>query len=250
MTRGSCDYGRAGLVGIAPPQANPTVEAEVRLLLPPSVGMVVARLTSSSSDSVTRLREYLERLPQTLTQFDTLPLSAFGFACTASSYLMGSERQKRTIGDLEARCGYPIVLATDAIAWRLQRAGARRIGLVSPYPPDLTQAATRHWQEAGYDVVGVRRIETDSADTRSIYSLGSSDAEAAVDELSSLAVDAVLISGTGLPSLALLAGAKQQPLVISSNYCLAQRLLSLLGLPEDKTDGWRARLIEVSTGST
>lgn len=246
MISGNFDYGHAGIVGIATPQANPTVEAEMRLLFPLSAIMVIARLTSPSSDSATRLRAYLEDLPQTLNQFDTLPIAAFGFACTASSYLLGSERQKTLIARIEESRGYPIITATDAIAWRLERAGARRIALVSPYTTELTEAAANHWRDLGYEVTGVKRIDTGSADTRSIYALGSKDALPAVADLSKLDVDAVLVSGTGMPSLPLIAGAPDRPLVLSSNFCLAQRLCDLLGLPPE-TDGWRARVIAATS---
>ena len=247
MTHGKFDYGRAGIVGIAPPQANPTVEAEMRLLFPLSVVLVTARLTSSSSDAATRLRTYLEGLPRTLEQYDMLPLTAFGFACTASSYLLGAGRQKTIIRELEGRFGYPIVTATDAIAWGLKRAAAHRIALVSPYPAELTEAATSYWRDAGYDIAAVRRVDTGSADTRSIYGLASSDANEAVSELSSLDVDAVLISGTGMPSLPLIAAAPERPLLLSSNLCLAQRLFDILGLPARETDGWRARVSEATS---
>lgn len=247
MRSGNFDYGHAGIIGIATPQANPTVETEMRLLFPLSAILVIARLTCRSSDSATRLRSYIEELPQTLDQFDTLPISALGFACTASTYLVGSERQKALIGEIERRSGHTVVTATDAIAWRLDLAGARRIALVSPYTPELTEAATTHWRDAGYDVRAVRRIETGTVDTRSIYALGSEDARGAVTALSELDVDAVLVSGTGMPSLPLIAAAaSDRPLLLSSNFCLAQRLCHLLGLPTE-TEGWRARVIDATS---
>src|SRR3546814_13245221 len=54
------DYGRAGIIGIGTPQANPTVEAEMRILLPQNALLQTTRLASSAPESLDRLREYQE----------------------------------------------------------------------------------------------------------------------------------------------------------------------------------------------
>jgi len=63
------DYARAGRLGIGTPQANPTVEAEIRRLLPLDIDYVTLRLTSPSSDPITRLKAYLTDLPHHAKQF-------------------------------------------------------------------------------------------------------------------------------------------------------------------------------------
>lgn len=238
------DYGRAGTVGIGTPQANPTVEAEMRILLPPPVATAVVRLTSASQNPLFRLRLYLEGLEETLGQYDTLRPDAFGFACTGSSYLVGAAREAEIVAEVENRFGYPIVTATAAIAWQLQRLGARRIALASPYPVPLAEAAETYWREAGFDVAEVHRIETGSGDTRGIYALGSEDARPAAEALRRSDVDVVLLSGTGMPSLALIADAEGHPPIISSNLCVALRLCHLIGAPEPIPADWRLRLAQ------
>lgn len=238
------DYGRAGTLGIGTPQANPTVEAEMRILLPPAVAMAVVRLTSTSQNPLFRLRLYLEGLEETLAQYDTLRPGAFGFACTGSSYLVGAAREAEIVARVESRCGYPVVTATAAITWQLRRLGARRIALASPYPAALSEAAEAYWRAAGFDLAEVRRIETGSGDTRGIYTLGSEDARPAAEALRQLDVDAVLLSGTGMPSLALIADAADGPPVISSNLCLALRLCDLIGAPAPDPADWRPRLAQ------
>lgn len=240
---GNYDYGRAGIVGIATPQANPTVEAELRILLPDAMLMVVSRLTSDAGDSMQRLAAYLRNLAATITQYDQLRPDIFGFACTASSYLVGADEEDHVRSAVEQQLGCRMVTASEAIDQYLRTHGAQRIALASPYPPALAEAARVYWQGKGYEVVGIDRIETGSIDTRSIYGLGSADAQPAAQALAQLDVDVVLLSGTGMPSLPLIAAADPSgPVLISSNLCLADQICSSLGqrLPDQSL--WTQKL--------
>jgi maleate isomerase len=170
--------------------------------------------------------------------------AAFGFACTGSSYLVGRAAEVRIVQRLEEQYGYPILTATAAIMGVLEGKAARRIAIASPYPPALAEAARAYWSDAGYEVVEIRRIDTSSDDTRRIYALGSADARVAASALRELEVDAVLISGTGLPSLQLIAEDVKGPPLLSSNLCLAERLSVAIHLPGLNRERWRQRLVE------
>lgn len=212
------------------------------ILLPRDVLRVTTRLTSPAAASEQRLRDYLEQLDRALSSFDTLTPDVFGFACTASSYLLGAEREAAIVAAAQARFGYPVVTAAAAIVARLRALDARRIALVSPYPPELSAAALRYWTAQWFEPVLVPGAATSGADTRGIYSLGSESARAALTAAGD--VDAVLITGTGMPSLPLIAGAAaDRPPVLSSNLALAEVLLARIGraLP-----GWRSALAEVT----
>ncbi|MEM7445970.1 MAG: hypothetical protein AAF414_21800, partial [Pseudomonadota bacterium] len=86
------DYATRGRIGVATPQANPTVEPEMALLMPPGVSLHTTRLVSESTDSLQRLVDYIERLPEYAARFDTMKLRGFGFACTGSTYLIGRDK--------------------------------------------------------------------------------------------------------------------------------------------------------------
>jgi maleate isomerase len=226
------EYAARGLLGIGTPQANPTVEAEFSVLRPPGVGLVTARLVCLDPDPRRRLLAYIDELEQTLERYDTLRLDAFGFACTGSTYLYGHAAERELVGRLEQRFGYPVVTAAAAIEQRLRILDAESIALVAPYPDWLFEPGVEYWTERGFNVRVTGRARLPGADLHQIYELGSHQALAVLRELDLGGVDAVLFSGTGMPSLRAILSAQQDTglPVLSSNLALAGSLLDGIGL--------------------
>ena len=242
------EYGKAGTIGIGVPQANTTVEAEFRAIIPAGVNLITARLQGSRTDSRQRLLDYFHTLEATLETFDSAPLAAFGFACTGTSYLLGVEKDRSAFAELSRRRGYPAVPATEAILESLAHVGARSVALVSPYPAWLTEAALGYWRDAGIEVAEVVQVEADTADTRNVYNVTSADAVAAAGRFKRRDADAILLSGTGMPTLRAvgeLARAFGKP-ILSSNLCLAWSLGRRIGIagapPWEQRGDWESRL--------
>ena len=162
------DYGCHGRIGVATPQANPTVEAEFSVLFPRTVSLQASRLVCPDPDPATRLRAYIRQLDEALESYGGMRLTAFGFACTGSSYLVGAAEERQISGDLSDRFGYPVVTAAQAIEDVLNRLKARRIALVSPYPEWLSDAAQAYWTGAGFDVAQVLQVPTRTVNTETI----------------------------------------------------------------------------------
>jgi len=215
------NYPRLGAIGVATPQANPTVEPEFQALAPDGVGVYVTRLTSQAKSSRLRLKNYLRQISRAAASFDTLPIQALGFACTGSSYLLGRSEEARLIE--AAGPAFPVITATRAIDTALAELRARKIALISPYPDWLTEASVEFWRDGGYDITAVSRIAGQRDDTRSVYEVPEEAVLGDLDTLSHHAPQAILITGTGLPSLAMAEEINKRTgiPVLSSNLCLA-----------------------------
>lgn len=222
------EYGRA--LGITTPQANSTVEPEMHALLG-AAGFTVlaARLVSGRADSRERLVDYFDRLPETLRQFDAAPLAAAGFACTGSSYLVRREDEERRLAAASRAAGFPVVSSAQAIRAALQALAVSRIALLSPYPAWLSEAGQRYWRDAGLHLTSVAGLPEDMLDTRGIYRLTTAQVRERLAALDLRGAQAVLLSGTGMPTLRTMAAAKLGIPVVSSNLCLAWLLAKLAG---------------------
>ena len=182
ITEAMNDYGQKGRIGIGTPQANPTVEVECAHLMPHGVSMMTSRLTSAGATPKERFVDYSHGLARTLQTYDTLQLSAYGFACTASTYMLGKDEEQAMFDQLAGSVGYPIVTAACALEQALESLNARSIAIACPYPDWLLQSAYDYWAGRGFDVVDRISLQPDTTDTRSIYELRQDPAIAAINQ--------------------------------------------------------------------
>ena len=253
------EYAPRGLLGVLTPQANTTVEPEFALLLPPGYALINARLTSRETTIEARLKDYLEHIQAGLDQFANAPLAAAAFACTGASYLAGREREDALVAEVRRRCGYPLVTAALAVCDALGVLGAANIGLVSPYPPTLTEASVGYWQSRGFTIGDCASVYNPESDFHPIYSLGAASAAAALAELRGRPLDAVVLLGTGMPTLAPLAARHDDgPPSLSCMLALAWRAVTAADAAEPNVAnlapwlsgaGWAARLAQCSVNS-
>ncbi|MCX7311140.1 MAG: hypothetical protein WCG92_12945 [Hyphomicrobiales bacterium] len=250
----SLEYASRGLVGMLTPQANTTVEPEFNLLWPPGVAMINARLMSDKESMSARLVDYFANYGSSLRQFANAPIGVAAAACTGASYLAGREREAVVSKAIAEQSGFPFITAALAVVDALTVMKARRIGLVSPYPDDLNRASVAYWTSHGFGVAEVASVFNSGSAFHPIYSLGGSNAAEALAALEDKRLDAIVMLGTGMPTLAPIAqsiGWRGAP-VMSCNLCLAWRVVETVEQQEPsiaalepwlRGEGWVDRLV-------
>ncbi|MFN8759291.1 MAG: aspartate/glutamate racemase family protein [Tagaea sp.] len=196
------EYAPEGLLGTLTPQANTTVEPEFAVLMPAGTAWINARLTSPKPTIEERLVDYFATMESALDQFANAPIGAVAVACTGASYLAGPEAEDAMIARATAKAGVPVVTSGIAVVAALNALGARKIGLVSPYTPGLNAASRAYWRARGFAVTAQSDAYRDSPDFHPIYSLTAAAAAAALDAMEGQDVDAIVMLGTGMPTLA------------------------------------------------
>jgi maleate cis-trans isomerase len=189
-------------IGVLVPAGNPTVEPELSRMAPPAVTLHFARLTSAegtpgAADGMEgRLLGYLQSLPAVLPALAAVEPSVVVLAHTAVSYATGFAEEPALVARMAEVAGCPAITAARAILAALSHLGVRRIALAVPYPAAIEALGATYWTAAGLEVVARRRLDN----VANIYEETEARARALGRDADTAEAEAVLISGTGLPT--------------------------------------------------
>ena len=231
-------FGWRARVGVLLPPGNPTVEPELWGMAPAGVSLHFARLETPPSVGKAgepegmeeRIRAYREGLAGPATALAQVRPAVVVLAHTASSYALGFGKEQALVDRIAALSGAPALLAAHAVLAALQHLGVKRLALGTPYPESISRQGRTYWEAAGFDIVGYHRL----ADVKDIYAESEERAYLLARQANTSGADAVMLSGTGLLTVAVIETLERdlgKP-VISSNQASLWQALRLAGVRE------------------
>ncbi|WP_306115372.1 MULTISPECIES: Asp/Glu racemase [unclassified Roseovarius] len=235
--QGAGERARLGLLVL---ESDQTMEWEFRTLTDlPGVSVYHARLANDVTVTPETLGRMADELPVAARLLpDYLGLDAIGYGCTSGATIIGEDRVAEIFEGIHP--GVPSTNPLTAAKAALKALGVRRLGLVTPYSPEVTEAMQARFIAAEIEVTVVGSFYEESD-----FSVGKIDAEsileAALKVGRSADVDGVFISCTSLRAASIIDAAETtlaKP-VTASNHALAWHLLRLAGINDTRTGAGR-----------
>jgi len=231
-------FGWRARIGVLLPPGNPTVEPELWGMAPSGVSLHFARLETpptvgragEHAGMEERVRAYREGLAGPTTALSQVRPAVVVLAHTASSYALGFGNEQALVDRIASLAGAPALLAAQAVLAALRHLGVKRLALGTPYPESISRQGKTYWEAAGFDIAGYHRLE----DVTDIYAENEERAYLLARKADATGADAVLLSGTGLPTVAVLETLERdlgKP-VISSNQASLWQALRMAGVRE------------------
>jgi maleate isomerase len=217
--------------GVLVPPSNPSVEPELARCVDGNIALYASRFAVMHGTTLEqRNRRYLELYRNGVVSFGDLTLRAIAIGLTGPSYRLMPSGDRALVRELTAHAGVPVITASAAIDDALTALRARRICLVSPYPQWLTDESIAYWRGTEREVVQVVKI----SETFRAYELTEAEIAGALASVDANAVDAIVMSGTGMLTLPAILECRTRIAtpILSSNLCCAWWLLATAGLRE------------------
>jgi len=231
-------FGWRARIGVLLPPGNPTVEPELSGLAPTGVTLHFARLETPPSVGKAgehagmeeRVRAYREGLAGPTAALSQVRPAVVLLAHTASSYALGYGNEQALVDRIASLAGAPALLAAQAVLAALRHLGVKRLALGTPYPESISRQGKAYWEAAGFEIAGYHRLEN----VTDIYAENEERAYELARRADAPEADAVLLSGTGLPTVAVLETLERdlgKP-VLSSNQASLWQALRMAGVRE------------------
>src|ERR1700728_1741593 len=226
-----------GLVVLATDQ---TMEHEFRALIrAQGVAFYESRVFNDNDITPETLRAIGPRIAPSLDLIlPSLKLDVVGFGCTSATMMLGEDYVFAEIRKVRpgVACTTPVTAALAAF----RALGARGIGQLTPYSPQINANLVRYFNGRGVDIAAVATF--DRQDDREAARISVASIEAAAERMAaSPGVDAIFVSCTSLRVAEAVAGIERRTGVpiTSSNHAMAWHCLRLAGIDEEMPEAGR-----------
>ena len=230
--------GHRARLGLLILESDQSIEEEFRILTGiEGVSTYHSRLANDTIITPESLSKMEQQIPSAAKLFpDYLNLQVIGYGCTSGSTVIGEKKVANIIGNIHP--GVSVTNPLTAAKEALKVLNIRRLGLVTPYSPDVTESMEANFKQAGFNITAVGSFfeEDDKV-------VGKIDPKSILNATLKIGAheecDGVFISCTNLRALPIIERAEtllRKP-VTASNHALAWHMIRLAGI-EDKINGF------------
>lgn len=189
-------------LGVIAPSTNTIVEPDFYRMTVPGVTAHFGRIhirdqNMDGDEGMERLLEQIRaEIGAACERVLTCEPDSMVMGMSAETFWGGVEGNRQFVSQINAITGLRVATGAEACERALQLYGARRIGVVTPYQPVGDENVVRFFSEIGFDVVAIKGLKCPTA--VSIAHVGEDELRAALLEVDSAEVDALVQCGTNL----------------------------------------------------
>jgi maleate isomerase len=236
-------------IAVLVPATNTIVEPELHAMAPRGVTVHTGRFSVGQRDlrldqpEQNVLDDICAAFEPSITQIARSAPNHLILGFSAPSYWGGREGSLEFGRRLEVLAGLPVTTGAGALDNALRTLGARRVAVLTPYAPAITERVQRFLEQCGHEVVATLSMDVPGA--LEIATVGDQRIRTALLELNRAEPDAIVQSGTNL-SMAGLADEAERWLgrpVLAINSAMFWDALRRVGIP-DRVNGFGRLLRE------
>ncbi len=223
--------GRRARLGVLVLAEDATVEPELaRITALEGVALYHSRIPMAAEVRPDTLARMERELPDAVRLLPAAAdLEVVAYACTSGATVLGSEAVSRAIGTVLPRARVTDPLAAILAAGRALE--VRRLGLLTPYLPAISERLRGALEQAGFEIVAFGSFE--QSDDRIVARITPTSILRAAEQVAQAAAcEALVISCTSLRCLDILEELERRIGIpaISSNQALGWQMLRLNGI--------------------
>ena len=212
-------------LGFLIPPGNPTVEPEMIAMAPPGVSVHFSRMVAHGATGTLDGQEERNRtqIGESAKLLAMVKPNVVMLAHTATSYTLGRRAEVDLVQRLQDQCGCPVATSFGSVVAALKVLGATRVALGTPYSEETTLKGKALLQEHGFEVVSHGRLEN----VKNIYDETAERAYQLGRAVDRQAVQAVFLSGLGMPTVSILDTLEQdlcKPVISAASATMWQAL--------------------------
>jgi len=220
-------------LGFLLPPGNPTVEPEMIALAPEGVSVHFHRMAAygapgSLEGQDERTRTMIDHIDGSVELLASVEPNVIVVAHTATSYCLGRQGEADLLARLQNSTGTRVTTAFASVVRALERLNVQRVALGTPYSPETTAQGKTLLEVHGLRVVNFANLQG----VTNIYKETAERAYGLARLVDREDAEAVFLSGTGMPTLAVLELLEQdlgKP-VISSASAMMWHALRVAGV--------------------